>query len=184
MAPGGRHSTDVCRISEEMDPGHKTVTREATETDVDKALEKTTITILWQKVLQTAQISILNEVFLLVCFLKIQTKTTNRLSLDPGPATWLCDLGRLFSLPCGRPFLPKWKAWCPQRGRQPSVPPLPLPALPPRHYISPSSPSTCPELAPPVCPSCTRDPVGSPHLTLSCSGAGLNDPQHWTQHSG
>lgn len=52
--------------------------------------EKNTITILWQKVLQTGQISILNEVVLLVCFLKIQTKQQNRLSLDPGPATWLC----------------------------------------------------------------------------------------------
>lgn len=74
MAPGGRHSTDVCRISEEMDPGHKTVTREATETDVDKALEKTTITILWQKVLQTAQISILNEDFFACLFFKDPNK--------------------------------------------------------------------------------------------------------------
>lgn len=159
MAPGGRHTTDICRISEEVDPGHKTVIREATETDVDKALEKTTITILWQKVLQTAQISILNEVFLLVCFLKIQTKQQNRLSLDPGLATWLCDLGRLSSLPCGDPSSLRGNHGVPREGGNPQRRPSPQPV--PRGITSAPAPAAPAQSWLPVCPSCTG-PRGAP----------------------
>lgn len=63
MAGEGRDWTNICIINEEVSPGHKTVIQKRLlkQMDVDKALERTAINPV-AKVLQTAQISILNEV--------------------------------------------------------------------------------------------------------------------------
>lgn len=145
--------------------------QEATETDIDKALEKNTTQSCGKRFYKQPKFLFYMRFFVCLFF------------KDPNKTTKLPEFVWILALPLtGFPF--RVEDLCSLSGNHGvpteggsgplgAAPPCPSPG--PLHQ--PSLPSTYPGLAPLVCPSCTRALAGSPHWTPRSSGMGLND---WT----